>query len=421
MDSSKTGQSSDGLEVECQNLGDSRRAEVISCVAIVVGLVMYARPQEISGQLILVVGSVLVVLSLWRGLAHPRLMIVPWIFVGLAFSSILWNDDFWTVITRSAALAVPLMLAGLIAKNVPFERFLDIADYTLKAIVVASLLVAVLIPAVGLTQDPILQGTFRGIFIHRNHMGYVALIAVITLLARNWKARKSRFGTVAWMVVYIFALSWTGSAGAVVLVFTSLCLYGLVRWLAGSRTVERGLLLMSSGFLLGFVTLLALPHAPKIIGLLGRDMTFTNRVEIWQGALQAWDEEFWFGYGWGSILGADDHAANVISRTSGWMVTSTHNGYLSTALQLGAVGLTVAVLFLSLVLLKTLKMVVIYPGAQAVWSLQIVVVLIVGDFTETRAFANIGWFLLCLVAYYSAQSVSGRSRDEKSISYRPNS
>lgn len=389
-----------------RNARDRRHAgALVSSVAIVVALVMYARPQEVSGQLILIVGSLLVALALWRGLSHPRLLLIPWMLVAAAFSSVLWNDDTWTVITRAAALAVPLVLAGLIANNVPFERFLVIADTTFKALVAVSLVFAALVPAIGLTQNVILQGTLRGIFIHRNHMGYVVIIAVITLLARNWKSRRLRFGTLAWLAVYILALSWTGSAGAVVLVLMSIGLYGLVRWLAGNRTVERGLLLISAACLVAFAAFVAVPQVPKLLGLLGRDMTFSNRVEIWQGAIQAWQEEFWFGYGWGSILGADDHAANVISRSSGWMVTSTHNGYLSTALQLGALGLSLALLFLSVALMKTFKMVVAHPGPQAIWSLQIVVALIIGDITETRAFANIGWFLLCLVAYYAVQSI----------------
>lgn len=287
-----------------RNARDRRHAgALVSSVAIVVALVMYARPQEVSGQLILIVGSLLVALALWRGLSHPRLLLIPWMLVAAAFSSVLWNDDTWTVITRAAALAVPLVLAGLIANNVPFERFLVIADTTFKALVAVSLVFAALVPAIGLTQNVILQGTLRGIFIHRNHMGYVVIIAVITLLARNWKSRRLRFGTLAWLAVYILALSWTGSAGAVVLVLMSIGLYGLVRWLAGNRTVERGLLLISAACLVAFAAFVAVPQVPKLLGLLGRDMTFSNRVEIWQGAIQAWQEEFWFGYGWGSILG----------------------------------------------------------------------------------------------------------------------
>ncbi|MCF6391025.1 hypothetical protein L2K20_29045 [Mycobacterium sp. MBM] len=388
-----------------RDLGGRHIGMKLSDIVIVLALVMYVRPQEVSGQLILMVGTAMVVLLFWRGLTHPRPLLIPWIFVGVAFSSALSSEDVWTVLTRAAALAVPLILAGLIAENVRFDEFILVADRTFKTIVVVSLLCAALMPAIGLTQNVVLNGTLRGIFVHRNHMGYVVILAVISLLAVNWKIRRFKLTTFAWLAIYALALVWTGSAGAVVLVFLSLGLYGLVRWLACQNAVERGLFLLSALCLVAFTAIVAIPEAPRILGLLGRDTTFTNRVGIWQGAVQAWEEKFWFGYGWGSILGADDDAASVISRSSGWMVTSTHNGYLATALQAGALGLFVAIILLSVLLLRTLKMVVVSPGPQAIWSLQVVIVLIVGDFTETRAFANIGWFMLCLIAYYGTQRV----------------
>ena len=66
------------------------------------------------------------------------------------------------------------------------------------------------------------------------------------------------------------------------------------------------------------------------------------------------------------------------------------------------VGFAVALLFILTLLTRTWRMAVQSPGPQAAWSLQVILVLILGDFVETRAFVNIGWFLLCVIAYYSA-------------------
>ncbi len=381
-----------------------RSTWIISGFAIGLLIAMYTRPQGLSGQLILAVGTLLFIALSLRGFKHPPALKLPWLITGLAALSALWADDSWNVLTRSMALAVPLLLAGIIANNVPFEQFLKAADRTLKTLVLASLAVGVAIPSIGLTQDAILNGTFRGIFVHRNLMGYVVVLAAVTLMARRWGVRGLSAGTSFWIVTYAAASSWTGSAGAVVLLLISFALYGFVRWVAHQRPIDRIPLLASTLFLTAFTTLAALPHSAAILGLFGRDLTFTNRVYIWQGAIQAWESQFWLGYGWGSILGVDDEAANVIKRSAGWLVTSTHNGYLATALQLGAVGLVLSALFLLTVLYKSVNQAMNYPGAQALWSLQVVMILIIGDITETRALVNIGWFLLCLVAYYGKLS-----------------
>lgn len=385
---------------------EGQAGSLLTGATIAIMITLYTRPQNVPGQVILVVGTLLAFVLLMRGLSHPRLLTIPWLFVAIAALSIFWSKDSSTVLTRTIALAVPLLLAGLIANSVPFERFLTIADRTFKTIVLASLFIGIVHPAVGLTQDALLHGTFRGIFVHRNLMGYIVVLAAITLLARNWGARGLRAGTIFWLSVYLLAFLWTGSAGAIALIVTSFALYSLARWVAKQRQTDRVPLLISALFLTIFVAVLALPYASTILELFDRDLTFTNRTYIWQGAIQAWEDHFWLGYGWGSILGADDEAANVIKRSAGWLVTSTHNGYLSTALQIGVVGLITSVAFLCVVLFSTLKQTIENPGPQAVWSLQVVAILIIGDATETRAFVNIGWFFLCLIAYYNSVSRS---------------
>lgn len=371
---------------------------------IAIMITLYARPQNISGQIILAVGTFLIFGLLLCKLAHPRILVIPWLLVAVAALSVFWGKDSSTVLTRTLALAAPLVLAGIIAHCVPFERFLVIADRTFKAIILASIFAGIAIPVVGLTQDAILHGTFRGIFVHRNPMGYIVVLATITLLARNWGTRGLRAGTLLWLCIYLFAFLWTGSAGAIALIATSFGIYGFTRWISRQRQIDRAPLLISVAFLAIFAIVFSLPYLPRILGLFDRDLTFTNRTSIWRGAIQAWEDRFWLGYGWGEILGPEDEAANAMKRSAGWLVTSTHNGYLSTALQIGMVGLIVSIIFLAVIFFNALKQTIENPGPQAVWSLQIVVVLIIGDATETRAFVNIGWFFLCLIAYYSLTS-----------------
>lgn len=399
---SKATMTSSHLRAESGHEQPARRLLCGATIAIMITL--YARPQNISGEIILAVGTVLIFGLLVRERAHPRILVMPWLLVAVAAMSMFWGEDSATVLTRTIALAAPLVLAGIIANCMPFDRFLAIADRTFKVLILTSIFVGIAVPAVGLTQDAILHGTFRGIFVHRNPMGYIVVLATITLLARHWGARGPRTGTLLWLGIYLFAFLWTGSAGAIALIATSFGIYGFARWISRQRQIDRAPLLISMVFLAMFAAIFSIPYVSKVLGLFDRDLTFTNRTSIWRGAIQAWEDRFWLGYGWGEILGPEDEAANVIKRSAGWLVTSTHNGYLSTALQIGAIGLIVSIAFLVSVFFSALKQTIESPGPQAVWSLQIVSILIIGDATETRAFVNIGWFFLCLIAYYSLTS-----------------
>ncbi len=374
----------------------------ISGLIIVAALVLYGRPQGVSGNVILVAGGVLALLALMRGARHPRLRILPWLFVLLAIGSALWSTDPRNTFALAVALAVPLFLAGQIAHYVPPDRFLAITDWTLRVVVFVSLATGALLPAIGITQRDVNSGTLRGIYEHRNGMGFIVVLAIVTLLVRRWGDRKHRLSTVALLAVYAIALVWAGSVGAIVFFLIGLVVYGAARWLAAQRPEHRGPLTIAGACFGVVVLVIGSQFIPQLLELFGRDLTFTNRIFIWQGAVEAWRAQFMFGYGWANIIGEDDAAANTISEYAGYFVRSTHNGYLATALQLGIVGLVIAVLFLLVLLVRTFRQAVATPAPMTVWSFFVVVLLIGGDFVETRAFVNLGWFLLCVVAYYSA-------------------
>lgn len=372
----------------------------IGALLVVFAFAIYNRPQGMTGDVILASGVVLVGLALLRGLRHPKAALLPWLFAALAMASSVWSSESKTSLTLALALVVPLYMAGLIAKNVEFSRFLRIADITLKWVVVISIAAGYLIPAIGITQRVVNHGTLRGIFEHRNGMGFFIVIALITHLAVNWGEKKNFLRRWAWLGLFIFGLQLSDSSGALILVAIALVLYGVVRQASREKVRNRWpILTATTCFALALSPLLAV-FGPQLLGLVGRDASFTGRTDIWAGAVAAWQEKFWFGYGWANILGEDSEAARTIGAYAGYTVRSSHNGYLAVGLQLGIVGLTIAVLYLLQLLGRTLRLALRSPGPQAIWSFQILLVIIVGDFAETRAFVNIGWFLLAIIACY---------------------
>jgi O-antigen ligase len=357
------------------------------------------------------VGTGLILVALFAGLRHPGPLILPWAFVLLAVASSMWSGVGIETVFRAAGLGAPLIISGLIANNAPFRDFLKIADVTLKVAVVLSLVAALVLPSVGLTQREVNAGTLRGLYTHRNVMGYVIVIALITHLAVYWGRHWRNTMRLLWLVVYLVALYLTRSSGALVLTAIAFAIYGAMWLLARQAPTQRRALVLTglAGLVpVGIVVYLA---SPALLSLIGRDATFSGRNDIWRGAVEAWQQRFWTGYGFGNILDEGDAAAETIREYTGYLVRSTHNGYLSTALQLGVVGLAISVLILLRMIGCTVRLAAVQPGPQALWSLQIVAILIVGDIVETRAFVNIGWFMLTLIGYYYVQTgaKSGRS------------
>jgi O-antigen ligase len=79
---------------------------------------------------------------------------------------------------------------------------------------------------------------------------------------------------------------------------------------------------------------------PFLLGLYGKDLTFTGRTVIWRGCFRAIREQLWFGYGLGGVWsnpGAQP-TKGILSQL-GFIVFHAHNGYIELMLHLGLVGL----------------------------------------------------------------------------------
>ncbi|GAA2018776.1 O-antigen ligase family protein [Nakamurella flavida] len=376
-------------------------------------ILMYPRPQGLSGTVIALVGIVLLVVGLLVGIRPTAPPVPTVVFVMCALASAVVNaaGRESSGLAEIAAMLIPLGMAGSIVTVLSFERFIQLADRALKAVVCLSLVVAFLIPSIGVTQRDVNAGAIRGIYEHRNGFAYVIALALVTHLAAC-AIRGGYRSSLWWVPIFGFGMLGASSVSALALVAVSVALYLWVRLLRGLSPEVRSMVTLAASSAALLIALAATLSWSRLLDAFDREDTFLSRTEIWQGAVTAWRERPLLGFGWGNVLGADDSPAAVIAAFSGYDVRSTHNGYLAVALQLGVVGLVVALGYLAGLVVLVLRRAASDPSGPAAWALQIVVILVLGDLVETRAFVNIGWFLLAVIWLY----VKGANRSCSSAS-----
>jgi exopolysaccharide production protein ExoQ len=82
----------------------------------------------------------------------------------------------------------------------------------------------------------------------------------------------------------------------------------------------------------------------SVVYLLGKDMTFTGRTQIWSAALDAIAKRPLLGYGYGAFwLGLEGESYNVILAAT-WVLSQAQNGYLDVWLESGVVGLSIVLM-----------------------------------------------------------------------------
>jgi len=295
----------------------------------------------IVSQLI-VDGSILFLILKHLRLVSRRLYAMQYagLLGALAILSTVWSLDPLLTVRRS----LPFALAGLFglyfATKFPVRRQLSIFWMSMIAVALSSIVLAICFPSMGLERSAGHQGDWQGVFTQKNACGRVMVLATAVVLAHE----RLSLSKIASLLIFVFVLIMSGSRGAWIVEAAVVALYLLLRTISRFDIRSRVLVLLAMAvvcFALAFAAWLYLPLLTKLIG---RDMTFSGRTEIWA---QVWSyivKRPVIGYGYAAFWqGMKGESFNVVAAVH-FIVFHAHNGFLEIWLELGGAGLTLFVL-----------------------------------------------------------------------------
>ena len=277
-------------------------------------------------------------------------------FIAYYVCNALLNAMFGTVpaFTHNT-LYVPIAMAAVFVwRDQPIDPFLRVAKWTLAAFMAASLAVAVLKPELAVQPGykgwlPGLNFRLWGVGSNPNSLGPLALLLVLLELmapSRRSLVRHVMFGLGAG--VLLLAQSKTAWVAALAVV-------PVIAWYRLGRHPQGG---MRIGFALSLIAaLLLMTLALAVVdpsrvwdklaaGQVGSDIsTLTGRLQIWNAAVQAWQDSPLFGYG-PSAWGTAHRAAIGLP-----FAFSAHNQFLQSLSAAGTLGLVTIVVYLGVLLL----------------------------------------------------------------------
>lgn len=273
------------------------------------------------------------------------LALVAWILI-----SALWSYDASLTLRRSIKVLGVLVISwGVVLACWDYGRYERFLRWGMLLLLLASLLFLLLRPRLGIHQsdesEPLLAGSWRGLTMHKNSFGALASLAAVfwthALLTTERKA-VALFG----LLVCLACLIGARSSTALVCALASIALM-----VAGLKTrlVQRpGAFLLFCGALfvvplLWFVILNGVPSIDEALGpltkLLGRDLSFTGRVPLWDALLDEIPQHPWLGVGYQAFWGPPGTLSDAARAKAGWTSVNGHNGYLDTTNEIGLIGL----------------------------------------------------------------------------------
>jgi len=257
-----------------------------------------------------------------------------WALVGFALLSSLWSIDAGATVRRVVWLALSMTFGLYLAWRYEWRRLFEVFCLAWIVMIAGSFVLSVATPAIGVATATH-PGAWNGLWTHKNTMGGImALGAPIGLASYLATGRRVWVGVaLAAFAMVLLSTSKTSLMGSLmgvgVIALGAFARRGPMQTLAVITTIA------VAGVVASFFVLLA-PDA--LVALIGRDMTFTGRTDIWAASEHAVEAQPWLGYGYYAFWLNPDGPAYYVRQATQWLVPSAHNGWLELALGLGLAG-----------------------------------------------------------------------------------
>ena len=328
----------------------------------------------------------------------------------LLFVGIVWLSQYWSISpgqTKEYAMKIveSTLLGIYVATRYNFKEQTRFFTIMFGIAAVLSILYVFGMPSLGIMSGENvsgdLQGTWRGIYAHKNVLGRVMTVAGVFLLIDALTRQKKR-----WLAWVMFLISFqlilgANSKTALVGFFFVFAISPIARVLRWNMAV--GIPLYLSILLLGGMGAVFLgDNWNAALGSLDKDPTLNGRLPLWQILIERIGERPWLGYGFHGIWqGWGGKYSGPIWREIIWKPPHAHNGFIDLMVDFGIVGTFVFALVFFDAIFKSIKRLRNTPSFQGFWPLGFMTFYVMQNQTNTDLIVpySLSWFIFVLICF----------------------
>jgi exopolysaccharide production protein ExoQ len=329
------------------------------------------------------------------------------LLLALPFASVLWSIAPSATLRRAVGLLLSVLLAYLIALRFTPRQLLVLVVALLGATMVLSLIFAAALPGWAYMPD---EPNLRGVFNHKNVLGWHAAVAVLTsgALATDRSAGLRRLG-IAVLAASLACLLMSRSSTSLVMALCSGLLAGFFWALARSSGAGRVVLILLGVQGAGLVLFAGDILVGALLEGTDKDASFTGRVPLWALVDEMISRRLLLGYGYGAFWTEGNGDAWTIWTRIDWMAPHAHNGFRDSMLNFGLVG----TLVLLVVILRAIRGGALLhcrnPGEGWLWLNVLICVYVFMNLTESTLMTQNS--LLFILFSAAVLMISLRARD----------
>jgi exopolysaccharide production protein ExoQ len=330
-----------------------------------------------------------------------RLASDPWLLMllALAFISTAWSSDPSLTFKKSIGLLGTYLAAVYLVMRYDLKTQIELIAWALGSTALLSVPFGML--SIGDCGYEIGgPAGWCGVYPHKNALGAMMVLATVVfiVMARMDFRRRWTMRIFAGLSIGLILLS--DSKTSLVTLLGIMLMLPYSKLLRGS--ISRAVMALSCAGIAGILGLyLALHHLSDLTNLLGRDSTFSGRLQLWVLSFVMALQKPWLGYGYGAFWqGKQGPSAPVMHALGTWQAFYAHNGLLELWLDLGLISVAIFVLGFVVCIIRAIRFLRNHRGPECIWPLAILIFMFFTNLTESSVLSpdNISWVLYVAAA-----------------------
>jgi exopolysaccharide production protein ExoQ len=302
----------------------------------------------------------------WRFLGLPLLALLLWCVASIGWSAL--PDG---TVRRVAAMMGTLMVGLYAGQRFDEKQLSAVLCVTAAVAVAGSLLWAIASPPHAFDTD----GNLRGLFYHKNVLGSVMALAILStiyrmLILRQWNLR---YRVLLGCSIVTFMLA--HSATPIVAMAAALLVLFVARLAMDSDGPIQIMLPAMISVVVAIVVFFGSDLAAASAELLDRDPSMSGRTAIWAFVLPMIAAHPWIGYGYGIFWLGQEAPGAMFWYWARQYELHAHDGYLQLLLDSGVIGLSLFLIALGLVVFRAVRL-----NGRGRWTFSLWAALFLGYF-----------------------------------------
>jgi exopolysaccharide production protein ExoQ len=278
-----------------------------------------------------------------------QLLLYTWpilLLPGLAIASAMWSPDPMLTLRRAIAFLGTILFGLSFGSAYRFHDALKLLVISLAIVMGLSFILAFADPVRAIHQpDDAIQavhaGSWRGIFAHRNTLGFWAGFSIVIIGLVGFQTIRRRWLWAVALVTALVCVVATGSSAGLTIVVLGGAYFLMLNSTLNQPASLRGALLLFWVLIVLLGILCFEDIARFALELLGRDSNLTGRTDLWSNLIDlvsSSDKPLGFGYFVGTML----LTQRLSSATQQIANVNAHNGFVEAYIYFGWTGAVVA-------------------------------------------------------------------------------